>query len=199
MRADLLTDDGPRGIHAGELAPLFPDGVPRKSLILFIGGPGAGKSRTAMRLGSRLGHCAVASLEMPRALCRESARSCGADLRRLYIAESLDAAEEAAREVHCTALLLDSAQASGRVDRRAIHRVQSWARATNGIGLVISQINRDGQAAGGPALVHEVDAVVTLKNRGDGTAEAHTRQKNRYAPPASVVLPLGSEGLAIEP
>lgn len=177
-----------RYLPAGELSPWFPQGLTPGFGVVFVGGAGSGKSRTALRWGSTtLGPCLFLSLEMSSLTAAMSAQSCGADLSRLHISHErqISAIRAACQQIDARSIVLDSVQKSPDL-------LSPLAELAQDLGLIliaISRVNSHGGTHGGTSTDHELDATLFFSPGKPGFVKVRAR-KNRLAPPHVAELPL---------
>lgn len=143
---------------------LWPLGVPRSVVQLWMGRPGAGKSRLAMRMGTDVGITAYLSLEMSEPVLLGTARSCGADLSRLWPYYDTRALLRDLPLVCPSVVIVDSVQELR--NKRAFSQLIGWCRTAPGSLILVSQVNTEGQPAGGMSVPHGVDAVFDVQGVG---------------------------------
>lgn len=170
---------------------LWPRGVPRAVVQLWMGRPGAGKSRLALRMGTDIGVTAYLSLEMSEPVLIDTARSCGAELSRLWQYYDSRALLRDLPLIFPTVVVVDSMQALG--SRRVLSQLIGWCRTTPGILVLISQVNSDGQPRGGNMIPHGVDAVFDVQSAGPGKARIKARKNRLALGTSNTVYSLGSE------
>lgn len=160
---------------------LFPRGVPRGLVQLWYGGKGTGKSRLAMRLATQLGRTEVCALEMGENLTAEIARQSGSRMRNYWGSGDLAAFWHDLPFVEPLCIVVDSIQEL-RNRKSTIARLYDWAQETGGIVILISQVNANNRARGGPSSEHKVDVVLRLQREREGWAR-FIQEKNRLSLP----------------
>lgn len=169
-------------IAAGSFKGLFPLGVPRGASQLWIGGPGGGKSRLSMRLGTTLGRTLVCALEMGEEMTAQMALESGAQMRNYWTCADTAALWHDLPFIDPTVVIIDSIQKM-RNARRTIERLYHWAKESLGVVILICQVNSKGTARGGPAAVHDCDIELEVRKVRDGYAKFVTH-KNRFSLPS---------------
>jgi predicted ATP-dependent serine protease len=147
--------------HAPAWSSIWPQGVPRGIVQLWTGRPGHGKSRLALHMATDIGVTAYLSLEMSEAVLLDTAKSCGSELSRLWPYYSPGALLSDLPIVQPAVIVVDSLQELG--SKRTLAQLFGWCRVTPGVLILVSQVNSDGQARGGNAVPHGVDAVFDVQ------------------------------------
>ncbi len=169
----------------GELDTALGGGLPAGATVLLWGRGGSGKSRIALRVGTRLGSCLAVSLEMTEELCRDTAASAGGDLDQLYITR--DEQRELPR-VRC--VVWDSI--SRTIDQdAALVRLEAWAKKTGGVVLLVCHANKSGDYRGPSTLQHWPDAELRVTQARTRPGQARVRVlKSRFCACASAYVPI---------
>jgi hypothetical protein len=178
----------------GDWAPVFPEGVPGGTTILFRGLAGAGKTRLAMKLAVAIGtsveggSAAICSLENPTDDVVRMATGVGVDPDDILIsdAEWNETQLRQAANAGVRALVIDSIQKMGDRPNLYFEKLKEFTHGGQGgrVLIAISQSNARGGTRGGLSAEYdlaETVAVVT-KTATPGIALI-TIEKNRYAPP----------------
>ncbi len=162
--------------------------------VLLWGGPGAGKSRLALRWVSRMGPALVISLEMAAELTVFSATDAGADLGQLHVTTELEGWEAEAERIGARAVLLDSASALEPAAARLemMRELACWARRCRGVSIAISHQNRRGRALGHSGLEYWPDTTLRARAaRRSGWTRVRIA-KCRFAPLGSFEVPIAA-------
>lgn len=172
------------------------------------GPPGSGKSTLALEICARVPSLYAVAEEAASAVRMRFDRISAGRTGDFLVGE-VEAAEEildapnSARLVVVDSLhRLRSAEVNGAAGSNAqlIHAVEvlvSIARARRTVILVISHINRDGEASGTTGVDHDVDALLEVTRADDSNSPAILRvKKNRHGPaPAEVRFRLTEGGI----
>ncbi len=132
--------------------------------VMMWGRGGSGKSRLAMRWGTGGANCLYISLEMFEPIAKHTAKSVGADLRRLFITESYSRFRKKAQECRARIIVLDSISVVPREEQRELlTNLKNWAEKTAGVAIVLCHQNKRGLHAGSHVIQHWGDCEIFLK------------------------------------
>jgi predicted ATP-dependent serine protease len=159
---------------------------------MLWGRGGTGKSRLAMRWGTGTCNALYISLEMDEIIAANTARTCGANMNRLFFTESHDNIGRKARECGARIVILDSlSEIESKQERLDLQdRLTSWVRKTSGVVVTIVHENKHGQHAGSHKIQHWGDAEIKLKH-GTGGAVIVEVKKSRFSPVGRAKTTLG--------
>lgn len=171
--------------HVGDWGAAFPRGwIPGGTILVLRGAPGAGKTRLAMRLGTKQKLCACVELELPLDDALETAESCGADMDRLLVIDEFRGQvtfDEAAKE-GADCLIIDSVQKLDTKASRWFDSIRRFAKGGDGgrLVIVITQSNAKGGTRGGLAIEYDLAETMAMirPTDQDGISEV-TVEKNR--------------------
>lgn len=176
------------------LDSILQGGLVFASTSLAFGLPGTGKSRSLLRWACHMGKTLLVSLEMPEKLAVYSAKSARADINNLYVTEDEESWKEEAFRLKPLVVVFDSFHYSqkqrvipGSKVPRVCYELSEWAKATQGIGLMVSHQNKKGQASGSNNLQHWPDYVFKFEKHGNSEAKV-SWNKSRYCPTGSAIV-----------
>ena len=156
VRANAYTPGVRNFYEAGEWAGAYPKGVPGGTVLVLRGDPGAGKTRLALRLGTRQRLCGMLELEMSREECFDLALSAGADMDRLIVGDTFRGPDTFSRFAAegCDCLIIDSVQKLAYKPAPFFNDIRRWAKGGDGGRLVIAitQSNAKGGTRGGLSI-----------------------------------------------
>jgi predicted ATP-dependent serine protease len=158
---------------------------------MWMGRPGAGKSRLALRMGTDVGITAYLSLEMSEPVLIDTARSCGGNLSRLWPYYDSRVLLRDLPIICPSVVIIDSMQELG--GKRVLSQLVGWCRTTPAILILISQVNAEGQPKGGNSIPHGVDAVFDVQSAGPGKARIKARKNRLALGTSNAVYSLGTE------
>jgi hypothetical protein len=149
----------PGSLDAGEWLPVFPRHIKPGTVLLMRGAPGAGKTRSSLRLATHIGPAGIIELESPPDDCVDTATSAGADISpgRLKIWDEFHG-EDTFREAEALGikcLILDSYQKLGGRPTQWYDPIRRFARR-QGMVIVITQSNARGGTRGGLGLEYDL-------------------------------------------
>ena len=165
-----------------ELANLLDGGFARGSHALVYGGPGAGKSRLALRWLSQE-PVLWATTEMNEELVAHTIDSVGANPEHVYIAESAmpHELEELADECGASLIGFDSISELEDDDQEElIEFARSWAPRAKRFVLIICQVTKDGDFLGPAHLAHDLDYRLKLSKAPNSGAFVDV-EKSRFS------------------
>lgn len=185
IRADSYVLPERNHFKVGEWGGAFPKGyIPGGTILVLRGAPGAGKTRLALRLGTKQRLCTCLELELPIDDALETAESCGADMGRLLLSDNfrgLESFDEAAKE-GSDCLIIDSIQKLDSRPGKYFDAIRRFAKGGNGgrLVIVITQSNAKGGTRGGLAIEYDLAETMAMvrPTDQDGIAEV-TVEKNR--------------------
>ncbi len=158
-------------------------GFPEGGRVIFWGKGGSGKSRLALRWFTQHVNCYYVSLDMAQPILLMSARSCGANLRRLYVTETHNFFQRGARSEDCSVVVIDAiSDIDDRKEKwRLLYDLKRWVNGKSRIAVLICHQNKKGQHAGAAALQHWPDFEIQMKAVKSGSITA-TVLKSRTCP-----------------
>jgi predicted ATP-dependent serine protease len=174
---------------------LFPDGLHLGTVQLWWGGPGAGKSRIALRLAGLLGcsgECSVyGCLEMGDRQAGFTVGDCGAVASGIrFLDDTRTIMRRIERDPMPPCVVIDSIQEVQSFG--VLRELRDWAHAEQTTVILVSQINARGKQAGGPKVSHLGDTAVLFK-RSEPTHTTARVLKSRYGiPPEPARFYLGA-------
>ena len=160
-------------------------GLPVGASIIVRGPEGSGKSRTVLQWITGAGPGLFVSLEMSLPQAKEVAESVGVDTGRLYLAQDLDGAEEAAEQARARVVAVDSISVIGRGRVARARELGKWAKKTGRVLLLVSHENKRRQLWGSSQLGYAGDVTIRLTAAGKSEARAQVL-KSRYGPRSTV-------------
>ncbi len=192
----------------GELDELLGGGFVSGCTYRLAGPPGSGKSTLALEICARIPSLYAVAEEAASAVRLRLDRLAPSETAEILIGE-VDAVEDlteipgAVRLVVVDSLhRLQSAEVAGAAgsNGQLIHAVEwlvALARQRGLVILIISHVNRDGDASGTTGVDHDVDALLEMTRADDpGDASALRVRKNRHGPaPASLRFRLTEGGI----
>ena len=139
-------------------------GFPVGGRVIIWGKGGTGKSRVSLRWFTQLSNCLYVSLDMAEPILLMSAKSCGANLKQLFIVEKHAFFERAAREDSCRIVIIDAiSDIEDRKERRLLLAdLKAWVSRGPRIAVLICHENKKGQHAGSYSLQHWPDFELKL-------------------------------------
>lgn len=169
-------------------------GFPHNGRVIMWGRGGSGKSRLAMRWFTQNTNCIYVSLEMAESIALQAARSCGANMKRLFIAERHAFFERAAREERAQIVVIDSiSMVEDRRERtELLYDLKRWAERGPRVAVIICHQNKKGQHAGAHSLQHWPDFELQLKAGKTGIITV-TVLKSRTCPSGYCRTKLGKD------
>lgn len=172
----------------GDWGIIFPRGIPGGTIILLRGLAGAGKTRLALKLATRIGPAAILSLENPTDDVVRMCDGAGVPTDDLLIhdGEWSENNLRIAAQKGVSALVIDSVQKMGTRPSLYFENIKEFARSGTGgrVVICISQSNAQGGTRGGLGIEYdlaEVVARVEATGRA-GIARITIDKKNRYGP-----------------
>ena len=165
----------------------FPTGV----TALIHGNRGAGKSTLSLQIAAGLarglrGYALVAAPEMSRKILEFTARHVAERSRLVPVLNHLSWEEEA-RRVRARVVVLDSITVFPSPLETVDQAIQ-WARAVDGVAILLAQHNGEGRPAGGAGASYNPDAVFEVHLAPDGARWFSVDGKCRWAPLGRVRL-----------
>jgi len=177
-----------------ELDTVLMGGFVRPSTLTAFGRGGTGKSRSCIRWATRLGPALLISLEMPRKLAVQSAKSARANLAELYVTESETDWQAEASRVKARTVVFDSLHYSqrqkvlkGTKTPAICHELSEWAKENDGLVFMIAHSNKRNEVSGTTAVEHWPDYLFKFAKHGASEAKI-TIPKARYCPTGSCVI-----------
>jgi predicted ATP-dependent serine protease len=186
--------------------PMIPTGEPLlddalgggfvfESRVMLWGKGGTGKSRLAMRWASGSEPALYVSLEMLQPIAVSTARSCGANLQRLFITESPDDIARSARECGARIAVLDSISVVPRHEQaELLAEIKDWVRKVRGVAIVLCHQNKRGLHAGSHAIQHWGDYELFTRHAKGKNGTLVDILKSRACPLSTVRTTLGPVG-----
>lgn len=158
-------------------------GFPEGARVMFWGKGGSGKSRLALRWLTQYVNCYYVSLDMAEPILLQSARSCGANLERLYISETQSFFQRGAREHDCSVVVIDAISdiENKREKSDLLYDLKKWVDGRDRLAVLICHQNKKGQHAGASSLQHWPDFELQFKAGKAGIVTA-TVLKSRTCP-----------------
>lgn len=165
----------------------FPTGVSAT----IHGNRGAGKSTLSLQIAAGLAEnlrsrALVVAPEMSRKILEYTARFVS-DRSRLVPVDDHRAWRAAALRARARVLVIDSVTVF-RDPGEVVDEAIAWARDVDGIALLLSQQNSDGQPLGRGGVAYNPDAVFEVRLHEDGSRSFSVDGKCRWAPLGSVRL-----------
>lgn len=159
----------PGSLDAGEWMPVYPRHIRPGCVLLMRGAPGAGKTRSALRLATHIGPAGIIELESPVDDCIETAKSAGADTSpgRLKVWDEFRG-EDTFREAEALGLkclIVDSYQKLGGRPTQWYDPIRRFARR-QGMCIVITQSNARGGTRGGLGLEYDLAETTAMLTEG---------------------------------
>lgn len=194
------------------LGKVLGGGAVLPSTVLLSGCAGSGKSTLALQAlafarSKGVSTCYITS-EQAHAAVATTARRIGAEDVPILEEDDFEAVETFLLDKTDSLVVVDSVQqlwdarvggmpGSATQLRAIVGRVSTLATEQKLAVLVLSQVNSDGDAAGGPYAGHECDVVVRLEcpDGTQSTARTLMTEKNRFYSTASVKCELTATGL----
>ncbi len=201
----------PSGI--GEVDQVLGGGLVPGSVILLSGDPGIGKSTLVLQIAARLagsGRVLYVSGEESTAQIKLRAERLGLATSSLDLlaTTNIDAVAATIEEGSYELVIIDSIQTMataaltgspgtvGQITAGA-QILQSVAKRTNTITLIIGHVTKEGNIAGPKILEHLVDVVLYLEGERYGAFKALRGIKNRFGSTSEVgIFEMGEQGLA---
>ncbi len=170
-------------------------GFPEGARAMFWGKGGSGKSRLALRWFTQNTNCYYVSLDMAEPILLMSARSCGANLNRLFITETHDFFERGARERKCSVVVIDAISdvENKREKTLLLHDLKRWVNNRARLAVLICHQNKKGQHAGSASLQHWPDFELQLKPSKTPGVVVATVLKSRTCPGGYCRTHLGND------
>jgi hypothetical protein len=152
----------------------------RPGTVGMFGGPGAGKSSLSAMIRPEIW---LTKEQVPKPVGEMFRRLYGEDfMPQVYSVESAEDVESILKGHFKGPVVLDSATALKLRDGlRASEVIVEWCHRNNERGLIILQVNKDGQSAGYMEIPHLVDAVVNITPDPWGV-RAFRVNKSRWGP-----------------
>jgi len=177
--------------HDADFDHVLGGGFALSSWAVLWGLAGSGKSRCALRWSTHLGRTLWVTHEMPQELVAETARSCGAKLSNLFIAEHAqpDELAQLARDARSNVLGFDSiSELDNDGGLELLDTVRRWVTGGPRIAIVICHETKDGDYRGPSTIGHAPDYLLRTAPSSDGCAVAV--KKSRFCAQGACVCPL---------
>ncbi len=174
-------------------------GFVKPSSVLLHGPKGVGKSTSALRIGIHVAKLTnrkalYGSAEMPKEHLRMMLDKVGipeSDLKYLYINDSGNFEDmlEDILLLKPIVTIWDSIQRFkveeeiGEIElRKVVIGAIELSNSVKGIGLLLSQVNKDDDFLGHNGIGHDTDVVLSLRKVGPNLISVECLEKNRFAP-----------------